>query len=609
MILRALLFLFVFMAAPALAAPLDMENFRKIPVLHEGRIKPIDSFARISLKFLSESEKTETQSAVEFLAQTLFDPATAVNNPVFKIADGNLRHRLKLEERKKPLYSFTELLPGLKSTNSSIRVLIQKNKVDLNKDDKALLDIYDKAGFYVSILRSFSLTLPLDISLPEKYSSLQKKELSYIDLARLQQDLSSDVKNITAKKGEDLSRYDEDERKTALLSFQLDVISAGAQGNSAFKIIPPQWQSDNSDWHAPWEVLQKGEGSPESAKILSIWRNMGDAYLEGDNQKFLAESGNAFSEVKANISISKIEAELIQNSFPPFKISTGLYMLGFIFSLGFIALPRKLIYIAAAAALFTGIVVHSVGIGLRVWLLERPPVGTLYESMIFVSLITVAISLCAEKVLKNNIGLLVGSFSGLLIGLLSFSFAGEGDTMTMLGAVLNTNFWLATHVLCITMGYGWCLLTSVFAHLALLPQSISSRLRLAQTNLTLSLLAIFSLLFTAIGTILGGIWADQSWGRFWGWDPKENGALLIVLWLIWLMHGKLGFQLSRAQYLAGLSFLSVIVAISWVGVNLLGVGLHSYGFADGYFYGLSAFTILEILLIGCLLKNEACGRV
>lgn len=595
-----LVFLLFVFTTPANATALDMQNFRKLPILHEGRVKPVDSFARLSLKFLSGSEKTETQGADEFLAQALFDPANAISNPVFKIEDGNLRHRLKLEERKKPLYSFTELVPGLKNTNSSVLALMQKQRSDLNKDEKALLDIHDKAAFYTSVLRSFSLILPLDISLPEKYAPLQKKELSYIDLARLQQDLSADVKIITAEKGEDLSNYSEDERKTALLSFQLDVISQGAQGNAVFKIIPPQWQGDNGNWHAPWEVLQKGEGSPESAKLLSIWRDMGDAYLEGNNQRWLDESGQAYADVTTHISGAKINAELIQNSFPPFKISTALYVLGFITSLCFIALSRRFIYIATIACLASGLLIHTAGIGLRVWLLERPPVGTLYESMIFVSMITVLIALLVEKILKNNIGLLVGSFSGLLIGLLSFSFTGDGDTMTMLGAVLNTNFWLATHVLCITMGYGWCLLTSVFAHLALLPKSIATRLRMIQIDTTLSLLAIFSLLFTAIGTILGGIWADQSWGRFWGWDPKENGALLIVLWLIWLMHGKLGFQLSRIQYLAGLSFLSVIVAISWVGVNLLGVGLHSYGFADGYFYGLAGFTAFEIVLIGYL---------
>jgi cytochrome c biogenesis factor len=96
---------------------------------------------------------------------------------------------------------------------------------------------------------------------------------------------------------------------------------------------------------------------------------------------------------------------------------------------------------------------------------------------------------------------------------------------------------------------------------------------------------------------LGGIWADQSWGRFWGWDPKENGALLIVLWLIWVLHAKLSGDLNRILMLAALSFTSVIVALAWIGVNLLGVGLHSYGFTEGLFWGLGIFVAFEIILI------------
>ena len=112
--------------------------------------------------------------------------------------------------------------------------------------------------------------------------------------------------------------------------------------------------------------------------------------------------------------------------------------------------------------------------------------------------------------------------------------------------------------------------------------------------------ALIALFFVAVGTVLGGIWADQSWGRFWGWDPKENGALLIVLWLVWLLHGKISHDLNRLYYLAGMTFVSVIVALSWFGVNLLSVGLHSYGFTSEVAYSLGGFTAFELLVIGGL---------
>lgn len=207
-----------------------------------------------------------------------------------------------------------------------------------------------------------------------------------------------------------------------------------------------------------------------------------------------------------------------------------------------------------------------------------------------------------ELRLRNILGLLSAAFMGMMVGLLAMSMADEGDNMKVLTAVLNTQFWLTTHVLCISIGYGWCLVTSVIAHLILLAQATN---RITQDSVkkllhSQSTLALTALLFTATGTILGGIWADQSWGRFWGWDPKENGALLIVLWLVWIIHGKIAGQFTNLQVTMGYAFLSVIVGTAWIGVNLLGVGLHSYGFTEGLFWGLGIFTIVEMGLIGIL---------
>ena len=87
----------------------------------------------------------------------------------------------------------------------------------------------------------------------------------------------------------------------------------------------------------------------------------------------------------------------------------------------------------------------------------------------------------------------------------------------------------------------------------------------------------FAALLSLIGTILGGLWADDSWGRFWGWDPKENGAMLIVIWNALLLHARWG-KLVGDRGVAVLAVAgNVAVAWSWFGVNELGVGLHSYG--------------------------------
>jgi cytochrome c biogenesis factor len=112
----------------------------------------------------------------------------------------------------------------------------------------------------------------------------------------------------------------------------------------------------------------------------------------------------------------------------------------------------------------------------------------------------------------------------------------------------------------------------------------------------------FATLFSFVGTVLGGIWADQSWGRFWGWDPKENGALLIVLWNAIILHARWG-GLVRERGLMNLAvFGNIVTSFSWFGVNMLGIGLHSYGFMDAAFQWLRAFDIsmLAIIALGLL---------
>jgi cytochrome c biogenesis factor len=107
----------------------------------------------------------------------------------------------------------------------------------------------------------------------------------------------------------------------------------------------------------------------------------------------------------------------------------------------------------------------------------------------------------------------------------------------------------------------------------------------------------FSLFFSFVGTVLGGIWADQSWGRFWGWDPKENGALLIVLWCAIILHARWGGFARERGIMTMAIFGNVITSLSWFGVNMLGVGLHSYGFMDKAFWALSGFIASQLALM------------
>ena len=191
---------------------------------------------------------------------------------------------------------------------------------------------------------------------------------------------------------------------------------------------------------------------------------------------------------------------------------------------------------------------------------------------------------------------LVG-FATLII---AHHLAMSGDTLEMMRAVLDSNFWLATHVIIITFGYSAMFfagaLAIVFILKGLLDKSFDQDSARSLSAMVYGI-TCFAALFSLVGTILGGIWGDQSWGRFWGWDPKENGALMIVLMCAIYLHARWG-GVFQERGLMGLAICgNIVTAWSWFGTNLLGVGLHSYGFTDSGFKWMALFILTQLLFI------------
>jgi ABC-type transport system involved in cytochrome c biogenesis permease subunit len=205
---------------------------------------------------------------------------------------------------------------------------------------------------------------------------------------------------------------------------------------------------------------------------------------------------------------------------------------------------------------------------------------------------------------RRGFGTAVAAASGFASLLVAHHLSGDGDTMEMMRAVLDSNFWLATHVVTITIGYSGTFLAGALAIGYVFRRQLAPRLDPATSKALVSMtygIICFALLFSFVGTVLGGIWADQSWGRFWGWDPKENGALLIVLWNAIILHARWGGFVREKGIMAMAIFGNVITSLSWFGVNMLGVGLHSYGFMDSAFWALSAFIATQLLFIALCL--------
>ncbi len=254
--------------------------------------------------------------------------------------------------------------------------------------------------------------------------------------------------------------------------------------------------------------------------------------------------------------------------------------------------------------LFT-LMIHTLALTGRIYISGRPPVTNLYTSALFISWGCVILGLILERYSKIGVANTVAAFAGFASLLIAFllttaviSF--KGDSFTVLVAVLDTNFWLATHVTCITCGYSATFLAGLLGIVYVLRGVLTPSLSPAIAKVISRMIygtVCFAIFFSFFGTVLGGLWADDSWGRFWGWDPKENGALIIVLWNAVVLHAMWG-RMVGDRGLAVLAIVgNIVTAWSWFGVNELGVGLHSYGFTEGVLLTLGIVVAIHLTII------------
>ena len=602
-----LLFCVLFLTAVSASAKAmpDVKNFAQLPVQREGRITTMDSFARV---FIRQLGIVTNDAPADWLAETIFNPDGAYEKPIFKITLPTLRRALSLTENDGHLYSFNDLTSAMAAQSGMMRGLLNADpKTVTDPAQQQLLALYQNLLVYFEISRSVSLLLPgfsvNDANLAAQIGVPANQAFSYLELMqhkaaylKLAQSALKKMNSQHPTAGQEI---------LLTIGFQLERMEAD-QRSAFLQIIPVPWQENKDLWLAPWIMFKAGQGAPQTAQLLGAWQQAAFAHHD-NNQAAFDEAVSAIAQQTKNLADGAVrpfalQAEYIYNHAHLFALAAILYAASLFMA------ARKKLYRVAASALSAGLLLHLLGLLLRIFILARPPVGTLYESIVFVGAVTVLGALIFEARHRRGTGLLIGALSGCALLALAPLFAQGGDTMEPLVAVLNTSFWLATHVLMITAGYGCCLITGLLAHVYLFRKiQHGARCHAGRDNLN-SLLrattgaALIALCFTLIGTVLGGIWADQSWGRFWGWDPKENGALLIVLWLLFVLHGKLSGLLRADNFVLCAAASIIVVALSWFGVNLLNVGLHSYGFTSGIALYLSLFVGASLLVLaGCKL--------
>ena len=568
----------------------DLAAFAELPVQVGGRIKPLDSVARNTLLILSGRQKVVTDegltlSPIQWFIDLTMRPEVADTYPIFKIEFPDDLGLVGLAEQGQRYYSFNELLPfseELRRLHGEINPAPELR----SPYEKQIADINNGLLRYHQVMHSLH-----PVGGPERLDRLVDEYQSY--LATIQPGMAELRKQQAGEEFDAalLKRF---------ITFADDYLKLST--TAYLRVVPPPPPVDLlEDWkNIGLELLDVMKDDPLSPYVTT-YASLTMAYRSGDAEQFNREVSELRERFIADFpdDISRVHYERIFNGLQPFYISMQLYVLIFLaVCISWLRWPRELAK-AAFWVLVLAFLIHTFGLLSRMYIQGRPPVTNLYSSAVFVGWGAVLLGIFIEKFFKNGIGAAMASLVGFCTLIIAHHLAMTGDTLEMMRAVLDSNFWLATHVVIITFGYSAIFLAGALAILFVLLGVFSSRFN-KDTARSLSAMVYgiicFGTLFSLVGTILGGIWADQSWGRFWGWDPKENGALMIVIMGAIYLHARWGGICKDRGLMALAIWGNIITAWSWFGTNMLPVGLHSYGRMDSAYAWLIGFVIVQLVL-------------
>ena len=438
------------------------------------------------------------------------------------------------------------------------------------------------------------------------------------------------------------------------LQNQFPEVTDPKQLRAELEAMPPDRQQalikasrDYGEREADRSIKSGLAGGIAASPPAAAWNDVLVAYRTKDQGKFDAAL-DRFTElqspaVPAGARLkAKVEAKL--NAVAPFfhvtagcvfvlLLVAGAWAALFV-SPGFSeALRREAVWLLVALFL-----AQTVALVLRMYLSDRPLVfvTNIYSSAVFIAWGAILIGLVVERFYPLGVGAFVAAAWGVIANIIAHNLADDGnDTIQMQQAVLNTNFWLSTHVTTVTAGYAATFVAGTLGIIyvvldlfgviskqaggeyALLKNPTvmgrGSGTRELTVGRALGMLlygvVCFAAMLSFVGTVLGGIWADQSWGRFWGWDPKENGAVLIVIWNALILHARWA-GLVKDRGIAVLAVVgNMITAWSWFGTNQLGVGLHAYGFSKALAAGCVSVWLSHLVLVAGALGVYALDRV
>jgi cytochrome c-type biogenesis protein CcsB len=552
----------IFLALAVLAAaiparaddtPLDTNTLATLAVQDHGRKKPFTTFAQESLLAISGTSRIpvegsdEPLSAERVMLDLWMKPEGWDEKPLIMVTFRALKQQMGLPlETDRKLFSYKELI-GNKAFND---LLDQAQKVRQAGD-------------------------------PDALTSLQKEAEHLGERLRLFQDCVNGVREaIVPAPSDPNARW-------------LPIQNLGTLGQAIWQPV-----DQSGRYYIPDDARAQQAGL-----AFMAWYG---AYRSGDIAHFntltpdLVQALSSLSpSVYPNVGTLKFEHQYM--TLHPFRKAWIVYLCAILVLLLTAIWKRTLGYRLTWILVLIGLGFEAYGFACRVIISGRPPVTNMYETVIWVSFGAMVFAVILEAVYRKRYFF----YAGIPASILALIVADSQPTIldaaiNPLTAVLRNNMWLTIHVLTIVSSYAAFVLTAALGHIALTMSLWGKRYNGPATEVQFFIYRAMQIgvLLLAAGTILGGVWANYSWGRFWGWDPKETWALITLLCYLALLHGRLagwwgGFGLAVGSVVC---FLSVLM--SWYGVNfVLGKGLHSYGFGTGGFSYVAAFAIFEALFV------------
>ncbi|MEI7459949.1 MAG: cytochrome c biogenesis protein CcsA [Pirellula sp.] len=587
---------------------IDWYSMGEIPTQYGGRIKPLSSAAAEFMEILSNKKFALSQEghayepqhttgkaidATQWIMAVFSREEWVLDAPLIRIDAVETTTALDLKRHKSNRYSYNEIRQGLGKISDQVRQLFQTRRENFTFEQEKMAETLEKLFALENLLDAYTPLAP-----------------------RISAD-ASDIRSAIERLQPEVDRI----RARSPIAIIPPLVEPKL--TSGEKAPPAKWEPFGTALFETVKLRTEGVDSKKES-VLSFMALMEACSADNKKPVEINKLAQAFkstvqSEFGSSIKTDKVAFEAWYEHFDPILIATRLYVVCALFALLSFAVARSAFRSTAFWLCVIALLVHTTAIVSRIYISERPPVVTLYSAAVFIGWAMVLFCTITELLFPISISVLVASVAGYLTLNVAYGLD-VGDSMPVLEAVLDTQFWLSTHVISVSLGYSATFIAG-FVGIGIVIASLIARLagpkkaigiKSAEVIPTLYRICYgvvcFGLFFSFVGTVLGGLWGDDSWGRFWGWDPKENGAMMIVLWNALLLHARWDKMIASLGFGILAIVGNIITAWSMFGTNLLGVGLHSYGFSKATYNYLVFFVLSQVALIIVGLIVTRLGR-